>query len=174
MDPDQPLKLDRVQELARDFENGTFTGDQTPVLLIKFIIFLAVTALGSSLLKKYLKSRNSFEVTENARTTDQRLAKWIPVGFQRPAAQPYPDWNLHTTKPIPYRPFRYGPYYITMGIRKMHWDEWVELDNQYLKYHARKVERIAERGSKLSCTAPEAYDGACELLGELLVEWTVC
>ncbi|OCK75708.1 glycosyltransferase family 22 protein [Lepidopterella palustris CBS 459.81] len=93
---------------------------------------------------------------------------WIPLPFKRPAASPYPDWSLSTTKPLPYRPFRYGPKYnVTMGLRTMHWDDWIELDNQYPKFHALKAQRITERGKKCCHTAPEAFDGACELLEEL-------
>jgi alpha-1,2-mannosyltransferase len=54
-----------------------------------------------------------------------------------------------------------------MGLRTMHWDEWIELDSDYLSYHALKAQRIEERGAKCSKTAPEAYDGAMELLEEL-------
>lgn len=36
-------------------------------------------------------------------------SEWPPSDFKRPKAAPYPDWDVHTTKPIPYRPFRYGP-----------------------------------------------------------------
>lgn len=92
---------------------------------------------------------------------------WTPQDFKRPVATPYPDWNIHTTKPLPYRPFRHGPYHITMGLRTMKWDDWIELDNQFPKFHADKVQRIKERGSKCCKTAPEAFDGACELLEEL-------
>lgn len=42
-----------------------------------------------------------------------------------------------------------------------------ELDNHYLRYHADKKRRIEERGSKSCMTAPEAMDGAIELLEEL-------
>lgn len=35
---------------------------------------------------------------------------WIPMDFKRPAAKPYPNWDVHTTPPLPYRPFRHGPY----------------------------------------------------------------
>jgi alpha-1,2-mannosyltransferase len=45
----------------------------------------------------------------------------------------------------------------------------LELDNQYLKYHADKKRRIEERGEKCYGTAPEAMDGAIELLEELYV-----
>lgn len=93
---------------------------------------------------------------------------WIPQTFKRPAAPPYPDWSLESTKPLPYRPFRYGPKYnVTMGLRTMHWDDWIELDNHFLKFHDMKSRRILERGAKCCKTAPEAFDGACELLEEL-------
>ncbi|KAL9103850.1 MAG: hypothetical protein Q9163_001128 [Psora crenata] len=93
--------------------------------------------------------------------------QWPPSDFKRPAAQPLLDWDVHKTQPLPYRPFRYGPYNITMGLRTMQWDEWIELDNHYLKYHADKARRISERGEKCCRTAPEAMDGAIELLVEL-------
>lgn len=49
----------------------------------------------------------------------------------------------------------------------MHWDDWIELDNEYLQYHSLKAARIAERGRKCCKTAPEAWDAAFELLEEL-------
>lgn len=54
-----------------------------------------------------------------------------------------------------------------MGLRTMHWDDWIELDNEYLNFHALKAARIAERGEKCCKTAPEAWDAAVELLEEL-------
>ena len=92
---------------------------------------------------------------------------WPPSTFRRPQAQPYPEWTISNTKPLPYRPFRYGTYNITMGIRRMKWDDWIELDNQYPIFHKRKQERIVQRGSLLSRTSPEAWDAAIELLEEL-------
>jgi alpha-1,2-mannosyltransferase len=50
----------------------------------------------------------------------------------------------------------------------MSWDSWIELDNQYLEFHALKAQRITERGEKCVKTDPEAYGAACELLGELV------
>jgi alpha-1,2-mannosyltransferase len=55
-----------------------------------------------------------------------------------------------------------------MGLRTMHWDEWIELDNQYMHFHDLKAQRISERGEKCSRTAPEALDAAMELLEELV------
>ncbi|KAL8784248.1 MAG: hypothetical protein Q9213_004070 [Squamulea squamosa] len=109
--------------------------------------------------------------TTRPRTTfkapEREPGVWIPVDFNRPAATPYPDWDVHETKPHPYRPFKHGPYHITMGLRTMQWDEWIELDNHYLRFHGDKKRRIEERGEKCCKTAPEAYDGAIELLEEL-------
>lgn len=42
-----------------------------------------------------------------------------------------------------------------------------ELDNHYMRYHADKAKRIAERGAKCCHTDPAAFDGAVELLEEL-------
>ena len=98
---------------------------------------------------------------------DRPLGVWTPVDFKRPVAPPYPDWDVKTTKPLPYRPFKWGPYHITMGLRTMKWDEWIELDNHYMKFHDTKARRIEERGPKCCRTAPDAFDGACELLEEL-------
>ena len=98
------------------------------------------------------------------------LAAWTPQDFKRPTAPEYQDWSVETTPPLPYRPFRHGPYHITMGLRSMQWDEWIELDNHYMRFHEDKKRRIAERGSKCCRTDtsnPRVLDGAIELLEEL-------
>ncbi|KAG7004318.1 hypothetical protein G7Y79_00026g059020 [Physcia stellaris] len=103
----------------------------------------------------------------NFKAAERPPGVWAPVEFTRPKANPYPDWSIETTKPLPYRPFKHGPYHITMGLRTMHWDDWIELDNQFPRFHADKSRRIAEREEKCCKTAPEAYAGAVELLEEL-------
>ena len=49
----------------------------------------------------------------------------------------------------------------------MQWDEWIELDSHYPRFHANKAQRIRDRGAKCCRTAPAAYDAAVELLEEL-------
>ncbi|KAH0537022.1 hypothetical protein FGG08_006157 [Glutinoglossum americanum] len=41
-----------------------------------------------------------------------------------------------------------------------------ELDNEYVKFHEEKARRIVDRGERCCKTAPEAFDGAVELLEE--------
>ncbi|KAI4622354.1 hypothetical protein J4E83_005097 [Alternaria metachromatica] len=102
------------------------------------------------------------------KTADRPPGVWPPSDFTRPPATPYPSFSLTTTKPLPYRPFRHGPRYnITMGLRNMNWDEWIELDNQYMQFHDLKARRMEERGAKCIKTAPEAIPAAVELLEEL-------
>ncbi|KAH7384934.1 hypothetical protein BKA64DRAFT_153497 [Cadophora sp. MPI-SDFR-AT-0126] len=138
-------------------------------LLVAIVSWLLVRAI------QYLKqpsysSRPSTPTIEKAarsfKSPERKPGVWEPMDFKRPTAPPAPNWNVHTTKPNAYRPFRHGPYHITMGLRNMNWDEWIELDNHYLKFHADKAKRIEERGSKCSYTDPIAFDGAVELLEE--------
>ncbi|KAL1633471.1 hypothetical protein SLS56_002856 [Neofusicoccum ribis] len=105
----------------------------------------------------------------DSRASANNQEVWVPQDWQRPAAEPSPNWSVTSSKPRPYRPFRYGPKYnTTMGLRTLNWNEWIELDNEYLSYHAKKAERLASpRAAKLYHTAPEAFDGAVELLEEL-------
>lgn len=52
----------------------------------------------------------------------------------------------------------------------MEWDDWIELDNHYLRYHADKKQRIEDRGDRCcrtDKTDPRVWDGAIELLEEL-------
>jgi len=101
------------------------------------------------------------------RTPPRQPGVWEPMNFKRPTAEPAHGWEVHTSKPNAYRPFRYGAYHITMGLRNMNWNEWIELDSHYPKFHADKAARILERGSKCCYTDPTAMDGAIELLEEL-------
>ena len=140
-------------------------------------IFIVASLLARVLTKSWnasLQSRPKSPILEKRsplKAIDRVVGEWHPIEFKRPAPQPYPDWNISATNPLPYRPFKYGNYHITMGLRTMNWDEWIELDNQFPKFHADKARRIEERGSKCCKTAPEAFDGAIELLEELYVRF---
>jgi hypothetical protein len=57
-----------------------------------------------------------------------------------------------------------------MGIRSMNWEQWIELDNEWLSYHRQKLSRIEERGSRLIMVHGMARDAAQEAL-ELLSKY---
>ena len=106
-------------------------------------------------------------LNKTAKST-RKPGTWTPSSFVTPTPPPYPDWDIKTTKPLPYRPFRHGPkYFVTMGLRSVHFHNWIELDSHYPRFHADKARRINERGAKCCRTAPEAYPAALELLQEL-------
>lgn len=109
--------------------------------------------------------QSSLHLALPLKLTPSPIIEWKPSPFRRPAAAPYPDWSIETTKPLAYRPFR-PKYYVTMGLRSMPWDSWIELDSEFPKFHALKASRIATRGDKCCHTAPEAFEGAIELLEE--------
>ncbi|KAH6673832.1 hypothetical protein B0J14DRAFT_591717 [Halenospora varia] len=139
------------------------------VALVSAVALLLIQA--SKFFKKPVSSRAATPDLEKpagrpTKAPQRKPGVWDPVEFKRPFPRPFPNWNVHTTKPNPYRPFRHGQYHITMGLRNMPWDEWIELDNHYLKFHADKAKRIAERGPKCCHTDPSAFDGAIELLEE--------
>ncbi|OTB15881.1 hypothetical protein K445DRAFT_317510 [Daldinia sp. EC12] len=107
--------------------------------------------------------------SKRSNAQSREWGKWIPSDFRMPKPEPYPDWSVEHTKPLPYRPFRYGPKYnVTMGLRSVKHVDWIELDNHFPRYHADKARRIQERGHKCCRTAPEAYPAAIELLEDLV------
>ncbi|KAL0949821.1 hypothetical protein HGRIS_009857 [Hohenbuehelia grisea] len=117
----------------------------------------------------------SKEITSS--TTDpnknREHGSWTPVDFAYPEITPC-TLDLADIKPIPYRPFRAGPYNVTMGIRSMPWDEWIEIDNTYPRYHRIRAFRLRTRGPKALAFHPAqpgivgtAYEAAIELVHEL-------
>ncbi|KAF7356954.1 hypothetical protein MVEN_01031400 [Mycena venus] len=58
------------------------------------------------------------------------FGEWLPQSFTYPEFEASPHAPSEIKPPM-YRPFRWGEYHVTMGIRSMHWGEWIELDDQY-------------------------------------------
>lgn len=131
------------------------------------ILLTIITSLGLVTYKLYdlVLSRRSFRYKSKLPPVSHN---YEPSDYKTPVPEPYPNWSLDLTKPLPYRAFRYGPtYQVNMGLRTCPVQEWVELDNHYPKYHADKAVRIAERGTKCVDTHPDAFPAAIELLQEL-------
>jgi uncharacterized protein YbdZ (MbtH family) len=62
--------------------------------------------------------------------------------FQTPVPKALEGYKLELTDPKLYRPFRHGPSFVTMGIRKMDWNAWIEMDSNFLSYHDTKVSEL--------------------------------
>lgn len=118
---------------------------------------LAAAALAQRKPKRTKQPRNP--------NRDRQYGTWVPEDFVSPVPPPFKNWDINATRPIPYRAFRHK-YTITMGIRNMEWDSWIELDNEWLKYHQEKLQRVADLGTDLYGTFPEARAAAFELLDE--------
>ncbi|KAF9807489.1 hypothetical protein IEO21_08185 [Rhodonia placenta] len=82
-----------------------------------------------------------------ARDAQREPGEWIPVQFDYPRVEPETA-DISTVKPIPYRPFRWGEYHVTMGIRSMPSNEWIEIDQQFFDYHKIVGYRIKTRGDR--------------------------
>ncbi|CAF1196073.1 unnamed protein product [Rotaria sp. Silwood1] len=142
--------------------------------ILIIIIGILFYVIRSGYRKKEVRP-SSHKKRRHSSSHKHEFGKWTPVDFRAPSPPPYPDWSIETTKPLPYRPFKYGPdYFVTMGLRRLDLDDWIELDNQWTRFHEEKKARLAtERASRLCKTAPEAQDAALETM-ELLSEYLVC
>ncbi|KAE9404499.1 hypothetical protein BT96DRAFT_1016311 [Gymnopus androsaceus JB14] len=112
------------------------------------------------------------EKNQSKETKEREWGEWTPVKFSYPSVTP--SLNPMNMKPVPYRPFRWGAYHVTMGIRDMPWNEWIELDNQLASYYYIKKHRIATRGTNVVRVLPDrpgvvksASHAAIELVHEL-------
>ncbi|KAG6333198.1 hypothetical protein ID866_5889 [Astraeus odoratus] len=89
---------------------------------------------------------------------DLRLV-WTPQKFAYPHITPCTD-ALRDVKPIPYRPFRWGQYHVTMGIRTMPWSEWIELDSEFTTYHRIRDFRLRTCGKNVLEVLPTRENDA--------------
>lgn len=142
-------------------------------------IFLIVTILSILAFTIYKQIFDNKDVVSNkamiqkyypvsvkeANNKARKFGTWKAEKFEYPPVHEYKDWSLTETPPIPYRAFKHT-YFFTMGIRSMDWTSWIELDNEWTKYHNRKLERLEERRHELVGTQDDVWDAAIEVLME--------
>jgi hypothetical protein len=97
------------------------------------------------------------------------LSAVAPPPFQTPTPKPAKGYKVELTDPKLYRPFRHGPNFITMGIRKMDWNEWIEMDSNFIPYHDTKVKELEKDvNARVQYVDNEVTRLACfEVLDEL-------
>lgn len=89
---------------------------------------------------------------------------WIAEEFDYPEIDPC-SFPLMDVRPVPYRPFRYGEYQITMGIRTMPWSEWIELDSTYPHWQRVRKFRVRTRGHDAVRVLPAREDESVKVQG---------
>lgn len=139
-------------------------------LELKHYIYLLVVAgmAGAYISKKMRMPSKKVALaakSEKNPNKDRQPGCWAPEDYVFPTPPPFPNWDIERTRPLPYRAFKHK-YTITMGIRNMELDLWIELDNEWHKYHNDKVRRAEEKGNDVYGTFPEARAAAFELLDE--------
>ncbi|KAL6229149.1 hypothetical protein BDW75DRAFT_245992 [Aspergillus navahoensis] len=106
---------------------------------------LAGTALILALLVRMLQPlaiknlRNLQKISPASTSTGN-----VEEPFVTPVPEPDLDFDPASRLPKLYRPFRHGPNFITMGIRKMDWNNWIEMDSYFLRYHDRKASELGK------------------------------
>ncbi|SJL01473.1 uncharacterized protein ARMOST_04795 [Armillaria ostoyae] len=124
-----------------DIFSHDLAAEHSALLLLSVVLILGIAAILS------LRHRPSPQLLSD--TKEERApGEWTPKLFR------YPDFpscslSLSDIKPIPYRPFRWGQYNVTMGIRNMPWEDWIELDDQFDTYHRIRERRIRTQAIEL-------------------------
>lgn len=140
----------------------------------QFFLVVSVSSLLVSLIYFFLFQGEKYDPLEplknlkpvaasKAQNKNRKPGTWTPENFTVSKPKLYPDWDINTTKPLPYRAFKHK-YHVNMGIRNMEFDDWIQLDNEWMKYHDEKLKRIADKNELVYGTLPELYPAALELL----------
>ncbi|KAJ7708720.1 hypothetical protein B0H17DRAFT_363479 [Mycena rosella] len=106
-----------------------------------------------------VKPKESDTVTPT--NSKRPFGEWSPQSFDYPKFEPS-SHALSDIKPPMYRPFRWGEYHVTMGIRSMQWGEWIELDDQFDAYYRIRKDRIERKGQHVVRVLPPSvrvHDG---------------
>ncbi|KIK99705.1 hypothetical protein PAXRUDRAFT_8719 [Paxillus rubicundulus Ve08.2h10] len=136
------------------------------ILLQGVALLAAYKVLGRT--RKGAKARNTTVVSGSANDRDVNKHRgngtWTPQRFAYPEITPCPH-ELKDVKPVPYRPFRWGEYHITMGIRSMPWSEWIALDSSYQAYQRIRSFRLRTRGRDAVRVLPTREDSTVRVRG---------
>lgn len=134
-------------------------------------LYLCAVSLGVILrwaLSSMNWTRQRLDSTTQPGESRQRPRTWNPIQFDYPPIAPFPSDPVGMP-PIPYRPFRDGEYHVTMGIRSMNWNDWIEIDSEYIPYQLIRKQRILKRGSKVIRVLPDT-PGLVQSGGEASIE----
>lgn len=157
--------MDGVASVFAAVEQFRAMGPLLSILLAAAAIFLMYNFVQS----RRSRSSNAAHVspvTEKDRKVNKNRepGDWLAEEFVYPDIDPCP-FPLKDVRPVPYRPFRYGEYQITMGIRTMPWSEWIELDSTYSHWQRVRKFRVRTRGHDAVRVLPAREDESVKVQG---------
>ncbi|KAF2647687.1 hypothetical protein K491DRAFT_709108 [Lophiostoma macrostomum CBS 122681] len=85
---------------------------------------------------------------------------------ERKPRSPSFDWTQQ--EEIPYRPWYNGPYHITMGLKRMDVEDWIEIDKTYMERYRLKKDLFENHREDVMQIQDGVEDAAFEAL-ELLI-----
>ncbi|KAG2159033.1 uncharacterized protein EDB93DRAFT_1117737 [Suillus bovinus] len=157
--------MDGAASAIAVIERFRATGPLPSIFLAAAAIVLAYSFIQTR--KKGVTSSNAVHtslVTDRKANKNRELGDWIAEEFDYPKIDPCP-FPTKDVRPVPYRPFRYGEYQITMGIRTMPWSEWIELDSTYPHWQRVRKFRIRTRGHDAVRVLPAREDESVKVQG---------
>ncbi|KAI1612637.1 hypothetical protein EDD37DRAFT_656834 [Exophiala viscosa] len=94
--------------------------------------------------------------------------------FQTPAPKPLDLSEKDLNAPILYRPCKHGPNFITMGLRKVEWDDLIEMDSNFMEYHDIKAQELKKdfKSHVQYLDNPNVRDACCETYEEIAMYLT--
>ncbi|KAF9229842.1 hypothetical protein BS17DRAFT_772007 [Gyrodon lividus] len=139
-----------------------------PVVLQTIMIYSVHRILRWSRTESDVKRSNLTSSPDSAKerdiNKDREAGVWTPQAFKYPEITPCPH-ALQDMKPVPYRPFRWGQYHVTMGLRTMPWSEWMELDESFLFHQRIRNFRVCKCGETVLRVLPPREDDPIEVAG---------
>ncbi|KAF4998293.1 hypothetical protein FGRMN_3342 [Fusarium graminum] len=86
-----------------------------------------------------------------------------------PLPAPLENFNVNTTLPRPYRPFRWA-YHQTMSLKKLDPDFWLEIESTYCQRIAQRKALYAKHGTDVLRALPGS-ELACKELMEMVIQF---
>lgn len=98
------------------------------------------------------------------RLSQKISASSIPTGIPEIKITPVAsNFRWQDEEPIKYRPYKKGPYHMTMGIKTLPHDEWLLLDNTYQTITEKRARITQNEREHTVLTQPEAKESVHEV-----------
>lgn len=98
--------------------------------------------------EKVKSEKSKSEKSRDGHATHVTDAQWPDI------APVDPSFDINSTSPRPYRPFKAGKYHLTMGLQKCEASDWILLENTYKRRTAYRRKQLKEH-PEIACLVQE-------------------